>query len=229
MAIDDEDDDRVAKRMDDDAHADQQEADAQVGTAHTDANDAAAQRSAQQSARPRRRLQREQESGQRQEQLSRDDLERAMFSLRTQQRPLLGILAASIAGIAGAGVWAAITVVTGYQVGWIAIGVGFLVGIVMRYVGRGIEQKFAVLGGLIAGISVALGNLFSVFGFIAQEEGISFMTVLLNFDYSMTLEVLSLMFSPTDLLFYAIAVYAGYKFSIRQVDDEELVHLAQLD
>jgi hypothetical protein len=36
-------------------------------------------------------------------------------------------------------------------------------------------------------------------------------------------EVMMDAFSPMDLLFYGIAIYEGYKFSFRQITEEELL------
>ncbi len=63
-----------------------------------------------------------------------------------------------------------------------------------------------------------LGNLLSGIGFIANEGGVDYLTALSQFDYSASFELLSAMFSPTDLLFYAIAVYEGFKLSTLPAD-----------
>ena len=39
------------------------------------------------------------------------------------------------------------------------------------------------------------------------------------------LEIMKETFRPMDLLFYAIAVYEGYKFSFRQISEEEMASL----
>ena len=59
--------------------------------------------------------------------------------LHSEQNLLLGAAAGMIAALAGAAVWAGVTVVTGYQIGFMAIGVGFLVGYAIRAVGRGVD------------------------------------------------------------------------------------------
>ncbi|MEM7791121.1 MAG: hypothetical protein AAF546_06960, partial [Verrucomicrobiota bacterium] len=57
-------------------------------------------------------------------------------------------------------------------------------------------------------------NLFSGIGFIAQDEGISIMEGIASFDYTYSFELLQAMFTPMDLLFYAIAIYGGFKFAV---------------
>ena len=38
---------------------------------------------------------------------------------------------------------------------------------------------------------------------------------------------MKVMFSPIDLLFYAVGVYEGYKFSFRQLTEEEIASVQQ--
>jgi hypothetical protein len=40
-------------------------------------------------------------------------------------------------------------------------------------------------------------------------------------------EIMKDTISPTDLLFYGIGVYEGYKFSFREISDEELATLVK--
>jgi hypothetical protein len=47
--------------------------------------------------------------------------------------------------------------------------------------------------------------------------------MLLNFNYAMTFELMKEMFTPMDLLFYAIAIFEGYKFSFRRISREQLL------
>ena len=49
----------------------------------------------------------------------------AMDSLRSEQNMMAGAVSGTVAAFAGAGFWALVTVVTEYQIGWMAVGVGF--------------------------------------------------------------------------------------------------------
>lgn len=59
---------------------------------------------------------------------------------------------------------------TKYQIGWMAIGVGFLVGFSVRRFGRGTAKTFGIIGAVSALPGCLLGNLLSACGFIAQSE-----------------------------------------------------------
>ena len=142
----------------------------------------------------------------------------------TQNLPM-GIVGGLVAGLIGALIWAVITVKTGYQVGYVAIGVGFLVGLAVKSLGKGYTPVFGVVGAVIALVAVLLGNYFSVIGFYAQDSGIAFVEALKGTDLATAIEMLKDFFAPMDLLFYAIAVWAGWQYSFQHLTQEELNRL----
>jgi hypothetical protein len=142
--------------------------------------------------------------------------------LKSEQNLGFGIMAGAAAALAGAGLWAAITVTTGYQIGFMAIGIGILVGFGVRKFGRGIETPFAVTGGVLALLGCAVGNLLAACGLLAKQEEIPFLSVLGALDPAFAIELMKALFSPMDLLFYGIAVWEGYKLSLRRVTEVEL-------
>lgn len=140
--------------------------------------------------------------------------------------------AAALSGLAaalvGALIWAVVTVLTKYQIGWMAIGIGVLVGLAVRRTGRGISGIFGWLGAVFALLGCAMGNLLSVVGFISINESIPYFEVLKSvFTQSgAVIAVMKATFNPMDLLFYGIAMYEGYGFAFRQITEEELARLA---
>ncbi|MCZ6827293.1 MAG: hypothetical protein O7D88_07320, partial [Gammaproteobacteria bacterium] len=78
--------------------------------------------------------------------ISDHQMQMALETLRSEQSLLVGTLAGFVASLAGAGVWAAVTVLTEYQIGWMAVGIGVLVGFSMRFAGKGIDQTFGIAG-----------------------------------------------------------------------------------
>ena len=144
-------------------------------------------------------------------------------NIKKKQNVGLGIIGGSIGGLIGAVLWAAITYFSGYQIGWLAVGVGFLVGFGVRKLGKGIDKEFGVVGGIIALISVVLGNFLASIGFLATVFEIGYIEMLFAFNYAMTFELLKETFSVIDLLFYGIAIYEGYRFSFRKITKEQLL------
>lgn len=142
--------------------------------------------------------------------ISREDYER----LRAEQRLSIALLAGIAAAIIGGIGWAAITFATEYQIGYMAIAVGFLVGFAVR-LGKGIDKIFGIVGGLFALIGCLLGNFLSLVFFACKQEHLSVLNALTALDYTKVPAIMSEAFSAMDLLFYGIAVYEGYRFSFR--------------
>lgn len=153
------------------------------------------------------------------EQVVKDKIE----ALKGEQNLGMGMVGGAVGGLIGAVIWAIISYVTEYQIGWMAVGVGFLVGLGIRALGKGMDKVYGVLGGVIALLSVVLGNFLAAIGFLAKMLDVGYLDMLVSFRYSMTLELMKETFSVIDVLFYAIAVYEGYQFSFRKITKEELL------
>lgn len=150
-------------------------------------------------------------------------VERAMENLRYEQNFVMGTLAAVVGALIGAAIWATITAATKYQIGYMAIAVGFLAGWGMRRFGKGLSPIFGVTGALIALLGCVLGNLFTAVFLISQQFDISMWEVVSRLDLSVIWGIMRATFSPIDLLFYGIAVITGYRTSFRQVSEFELI------
>lgn len=155
----------------------------------------------------------------------RTNVEHLIEELRLNQNIVQGILGGLIGAILGAVLWAVITVITDYQIGWMAIGVGFLVGKLVSKLGKGVDAHFGVVGALFALLGCAMGNLFTVLYLVSIEEGIPLLDIIKITDLSIIIELFKLTFQPMDIFFYAIALYEGYKFSILTVKVEEITPL----
>ncbi len=127
---------------------------------------------------------------------------------------MLGVIAGAIAMLVGTAIWVTITVVTNFQIGYMAVGVGFLVGIAMRYAGRGYGQPFHAIGAGLALLGCALGNLFTGCELIAMANEVSFLDVVSGLNFEIVQDIMVAMFSPMDILFYALAAMAGWKYSV---------------
>lgn len=118
--------------------------------------------------------------------------------------------------------WAVITVATEYQIGYMAIAVGFLVGISIRFLGAGIDPLFGFIGAFYALLGCLLGNLFSQIGFIAHSQNMEYLDVLSFLSLELTVSLLTESFSPMDIFFYGFAIFAGYKYAFRTIHPEML-------
>jgi hypothetical protein len=149
-------------------------------------------------------------------------LQYALGQLRSEQNLTLGTAAGAIAALIGAVLWALITVITKFQIGWMAVGVGFLVGIAIRNFGKGVDKIFGIVGAGLALLGCGLGNVLAVCGIIAADQDMGFFEVLSKLDLVIVKELMVATFSPMDLLFYGFAVYEGYKLSFRQVTEQDI-------
>ena len=129
------------------------------------------------------------------------------------------IAAALGAAVVGAVLWAVVTVMTKYQIGIMAIGVGFLVGWAVRVTGRSGAPVLGYVGAVFALIGCLLGNLLTISGFISAETAVPLSDALakLLLQPATAVSMMQESFSPMDLVFYAIAVYEGYKIARRPV------------
>ena len=117
---------------------------------------------------------------------------------------LLGAAAAAV----GAGVWYGLVVMTGMLVGYVAIGVGFLVGYAIKYgAGRG-AFGLQILGAVLSLLAIAAGDYLTIHYWIRQEEPT--FTQWLDIGTYLNVYIEFLKESPFTLVFYAIAIYEGY-------------------
>jgi len=137
----------------------------------------------------------------------------------------MGIIGGLMAAAIGAAIWAAVTVITDFQIGWMAVGIGFLVGFAVRITGKGISKSFGYVGAILALASCLAGNFFSICAVISKQEAIPFFYLLTRLNPEIITELMKSTFSPIDLLFYGIAVYEGYRFSFRQITEDEMAGL----
>ena len=155
--------------------------------------------------------------------------QRFMEEVKASQNLPLGFIGGIAAAIIGAIIWAIITIVTDYQIGWMAVGVGFLVGLAVRQFGKGIDRVFGLVGAGLALIGCLAGNLLTIALLISQQEAVSLFNVVLflMMTPAAVIEFMTITFSPMDLLFYGIAIYEGYKFSFRRLSEAELASMME--
>jgi hypothetical protein len=92
--------------------------------------------------------------------------------------------------------------------------------------GRGVDNTFGYVGAALSLFGCLLGNLLSVYAIIAEQEELAFFFVLTHVNPAAIPELLAATFHPMDLLFYAIAIYEGYRFSFRRITRTDLMRVA---
>ncbi|ELR71890.1 hypothetical protein C900_02129 [Fulvivirga imtechensis AK7] len=155
------------------------------------------------------------------EQLDADTIER----LRETQDMLFALIGGLAAALLGAVLWATITVATNYQIGFMAIGVGLIVGFGVRFFGSGIDKTYGIIGAIYALLGCLLGNLFTQVWFLAEYQSIGLFDAFKLLNTNLLVAIFEETFSPIDLIFYGIAVAEGYNFAFRKLSFEELALL----
>jgi hypothetical protein len=149
-------------------------------------------------------------------------LQMLLQEVKDNQNLLFGTIGGVIAAAIGAAIWAIITALSNFQIGWMAVGVGFLVGYGVRISGKGIDKTFGVVGAVLSLLGCVVGNLLTACILISKHQHIAFLQLLPGLNPQIAIELIKATFHPMDLLFYGIAVYEGYKFSFRRLRKEEL-------
>ncbi len=150
-----------------------------------------------------------------------------LSKLEGEQNLLLGIIGGFGASIISAIIWASITALMKYEIGFMAIAVGLFVGHSVRLMGKGIKDEYRLIGSFFSFLGCILGSLLSIVVITSNALGVSVFSVLENYEYYDILDIFVENFSPVYILFYIFAVAEGYKFSLRQLTKEEIIMLKQ--
>lgn len=135
--------------------------------------------------------------------------------LLAQENLRKGILFAVIACLVGAVAWGLVSISLGRQMGAMAIVVGIGVGFAMRQ-GKGVRPIFGMIAGALALLSCILGDFITIIGLTAKSNAMTYMEVFSNADFKEIQSVMLGNFASMSLVFYAFAVYEGFKFSYRK-------------
>lgn len=140
-----------------------------------------------------------------------------MERLKAEQNFPMAVLGGILASIICIFAWALITVATKYQITYMAIGVGIVVGFAVQKFGKGLTPVYGILGAGLALITCFLGNIISYICFIADEyDNYSYIDAISDLNLDISINIATETFQPIDLLFYGLALYTGYMFSIKR-------------
>ncbi len=141
---------------------------------------------------------------------------------RTGQHLPFATLAGFVGALIGAAIWLGLTVSVNTQIGWMAVGVGFIVGLMVRHTGHGIDRVFGIMGAVTSLVGCGLGTVLAGCWLLAGEsEEVIFADLVLSLTPGLVTEILKAMLSPANLVFYGIAAITGYWVSIQRIGREE--------
>jgi hypothetical protein len=135
------------------------------------------------------------------------------------RRLLLGTVGAIFGALLGAIAWGAISAATHFQIGYMAVGVGFLAGYGMRTLGGGRDRADGVIAAVVAFLGCVLGNVLSVVIDFAPHDDAHRSVVELAMLVLSHPKVAWLMLSENsnimDAVFYVLAILAGYRTALK--------------
>ncbi len=114
------------------------------------------------------------------------------------------------------------TVITNFQIGFMAVGVGILVGWLVRQMGKSMSQVFGVVGAVFALLGCATGNLLTAAWMISNQTHRGLFDVLGLLGIEKSIDLLGETFSGMDIVFYGIAIWEGYKLSFRRLTQADV-------
>lgn len=128
-----------------------------------------------------------------------------------------GVGAGAAAAVVGAAAWALVGLLTGYQIGFIAIGIGYLVGAAMARFGRIKGTAPMLTAALIALVGALVGHLAWVYTAGSRETGIAITTLI---DTIGPVEVITNtdITEPFSWAFFALAAFTAGQVAVRFAD-----------
>lgn len=141
-----------------------------------------------------------------------------------------GIAVGAAAALVGAVAWAAITVTTDIKSGFVAVGIGLLVGLAIERV-AGTDGRLPIAGAAVALLGCLVGDVLTDVHLLAHYAHVSDLTALRHLlgHPNLLVRVYRDGFQGFDLVFYAIAGYEGWRFSRRGVQRARMAVLRGRD
>jgi hypothetical protein len=129
--------------------------------------------------------------------------------LISEQNFVAAVIVGAVATLLAAAAYGIIVATWAFSYGFVAAGVGIVIGLSMQFLGRGISMKFAVVATVYAITGCVLGNLFRVIIELAQSNATSPIDVLQNNSLSVLAEWSVSDVSFVDLVYWFVAVFCA--------------------
>ncbi len=141
--------------------------------------------------------------------------------LISEQNFAAAVIVGAVATILAAAAYGIIVATWAFSYGFVAAGVGIVIGLSMQFLGRGISMKFAVVAMVYAITGCVLGNLFRVIIELAQANATSPIDVLRNNSLSVLAEWSVSDVSFVDLVYWFVAVFCAVFLAKRPLSRSE--------
>jgi hypothetical protein len=142
---------------------------------------------------------------------------RYLAQVRRDQNFPAGLVGGLLAAVVAAGLWASLTALLGVQFGWLALGVGAMVGVAVRRYGRGLGLRFGLAAAGFTLLGCLLGDLAAAYLLVAQQFGLSGAEMMALLRLDVMREFMVNTFSILDAVFYGVALVLGYNIAFRRL------------
>jgi len=149
--------------------------------------------------------------------------------LRKYQSFILALIGGLLFTAAFSVCWVFAAETTGYEGAYLAIGLGLLVGIAVRFFGAGINRIFGVLAALLTLAGSLTGHYLSQTEFLKEATLAGIITLPDYLNLELMIAAIRDNFVPTDLLFYGLAALLSYLLAIRRISKKKMARLEQDD
>ncbi len=127
------------------------------------------------------------------------------------QSLLFGFLRGIFVALIGGWVWAQVTLASEMQFGFIAIFVGLLAGLGVRFFGDPESLLLALVAAVCGFTGILFGNFLSIVGLLAEELDLSMIQVWNDFGFDGLYKLLGTYTTPIDFAFYAVGTIAAFQ------------------
>lgn len=152
--------------------------------------------------------------------MKQSDYDAMIESLNSNSSNVKSILLGLLMGIIGAVLWGIIVKISGYSLGIVAIGVGYMVSQGFIWGGRSTKMSMGIAAGVIALLSIFLGNIITVLMFLGEYWGLTFADTVANVYLHKLPELVISNMEAMDIVFYFIAISTAFRRSY--VDENKL-------
>ncbi len=121
-----------------------------------------------------------------------------------------------VAALVGALAWAMFVSATNIKIGFAAVGIGFLVGWSVRRVGHGYSPVYGYVAAVLSLLGCVAGDVLTDCVGVAQQGSRPTLDIISHLTPGIAWVLLQRGFQPLDVLFYFLAVSAGYRNAFSQ-------------
>lgn len=149
--------------------------------------------------------------------------------LISEQNFAAAVIIGAVATLLAAAAYGIMVVTWAFSYGFVAAGVGIVIGLSMQFLGRGVSMKFAVVAAVYAITGCVLGNLFRVIIELASANATTLIDVLPNSSLSVLAERSVSNLSFVDLVYWFVAVVCAVFFARRPLSRSERLAIGLLE